>query len=79
MHGDLEGHRLLLKFWVPPKVTDFLSSQGGLGRLGRGVETMKCMYFMQLTTSTDFITISVRFFQQGNFNNSINSNPFSDL
>ena len=79
MHGVLEGHRLLLKFWVPPKVTDFLSSQGGLEGWGGGAETMKCMYFIQLTTSTDFITISVRFFQQGNFNNSINSNPFSDL
>ena len=35
---------------------------------------MKCMYFIQLTTSTDFVTISVRLFLQVNFNN---SNPFS--
>ena len=31
---------------------------------------MKCMSFIQLTTSTDFITISERFFLQTNFNKS---------
>ena len=36
----------------------------------RGVDTMKCMYFIQLTKSSDFITISVKFFQQVNSNNS---------
>ena len=45
---------------------------GGEGK----ADTMKYMYFIQVTASTDFITISVRFFQQVNFNN---SNAFSVL
>ena len=59
-------------------------SRGGEGGRGRGegkgggggFDTMKCMYFKQLTRFTDFITISVRFFQQVDFNS---SNPFSAL
>ena len=87
MHGVLVGHSSSLKFWIPPKAINFLSSpflnqlkfpghhlKGGGG--GGATYTMKCMYFIQLTTSTDFITISLRFFQQVKFNN---SNPFSVL
>ena len=84
MHGVLEGHSSPLKFWVPPKVTNFLSSpflnqpkiSRSSSKMGGGADTMKCLYFIQLTTSFDIITISVRFFQQVNFNN---SNPFSVL
>ena len=88
MHGVLKGHNFPLKFWVPAEVTSFLSfpflSQPKISRslLNWGEEgrmradTMKCIYFIQLTTTTDFITISVRFFQRLDFNN---SNPFSVL
>ena len=79
MHDVLEGHNSPFKVWVPPKVTNFLSSPflnqpknsrpllnwggGGGGGVGVDTDTMKFMYFIQLTTSTDCIIISVRFFQ----------------
>ena len=86
MHYALEGHSSPFKFWVTLRKWQifsaplFLISQKFPGlplKWERGADTMKCIcisYNWQLTTATDFITISVRFFQQVNFNN---SNPLS--
>ena len=40
---------------------------------------MKCMYFTQLVTFTGFITISVRFLQQVNFNNIVGKGGHTPL
>ena len=76
MQGHLEGHSCSLKFWVPtlkqqilsappfinqPKISGNSPPPPNIG--GREVaDTMKCMYSIQVTTSTDFITVSVRSF-----------------
>ena len=60
MHGVLEDHSSPLKFWVPPKVTNFLISpfliqpkiSSPLPLKFFGADIMEFVYFIQLATST---------------------------
>ena len=68
MHGVLEGHSSHVKFYVPPE-------KGGGGGWGGGWHHEMYLFHI-IDTIHNFITISMRFFQQVSFNN---SNPFSVL